>query len=113
MVFEVEVDEAGIGRVRGGWCVPMSVLPSRRPDASCLQSLLGRLLVVSLTASTREEQRAEMARGPCRNAHTLTHTPCTLAPLMEWRFDAVTPVLRHVLQHPSQGQATLNLGTAQ
>lgn len=36
MVFEVEVDEAGIGRRRGGWCVPMSVL---RPDASCLRAL--------------------------------------------------------------------------
>lgn len=115
MVFEVEVDEAGIGRRRGGGACPCQ---SFRPDASCLLSLLGRLLVVSLIASTPEcRESVVMARGPCRtHTHTLTptpQTPCTLAPLMEWRFDAVTPVLRHVLQHPSQGQATLNLGTAQ
>lgn len=99
----------------------MSVL---RPDASCLLSLLGRLLVVSLIASTREDRESVvMARGPCRtHAHTHLHThpdtpdtpdtlsPCTLAPLMEWRFDAVTPVLRHVLQHPSQGAGYLKPG---
>lgn len=87
-------------------------------------------LMVSLKTSKPPpfpEPPAVRPGGPCRcthshllsllvltlEVHSHTQAPCVLAPLIEGRFDAVTPVLRHVLQHPSQGRATLNLGTAQ
>lgn len=112
-----------------GWCVPMSVALSRcvvpsvpsRPYLGGTKYLWSRLnwLMVSLKTSRPppSQSHSSNARGAPVGARTPTRSlysfsPCVLAPLMEGRFDAVTPVLRHVLQHPSQGQATLNLGTA-